>query len=93
MASQAVLPAATLTFRSHVHVPPVLPQTDRRLSAHALDNRNTSRVKRMEVKTQVSKAAELEELRRELLRRIVENEARRRAPRGAAGKKPRFVPA
>ncbi len=33
------------------------------------------------VKTQVSKAAELEELRRELLRRIVENEARRHSVR------------
>ncbi len=38
------------------------------------------------IKTASSRAAELEKLRRELLRRIVENEARRRDARAAPAK-------
>jgi hypothetical protein len=38
------------------------------------------------VKTQSSRTTALEELRRELLRRIVENEARRRTARNTAQK-------
>jgi len=38
------------------------------------------------IKTQSSKAAELEKLRRELLRRIVANEIRRQSARGMAAK-------